>query len=67
MASVKVNILKIVDDTGYPTFVEFELIYSNGISHHFIDTGFTCWVVTALPRGSLPKRCGVRNFVWFND
>lgn len=37
MASVKVNILKIVDDTGYPTFVEFELIDSNGISHHFID------------------------------
>lgn len=37
MASVKVNILKIVNDTGYPTFVEFELIDSNGISHHFID------------------------------
>lgn len=37
MASVKVNILKIVDDTDYPTFVEFELIDSNGISHHFID------------------------------
>lgn len=37
MASVKVNILKIVDDTRYPTFVEFELIDSNGISHHFID------------------------------
>lgn len=37
MASVKVNILKIVDDTGYPTFVEFELIDSNGISHRFID------------------------------
>lgn len=37
MASVKVNILKIVDDTGYPTFVEFELIDSNEISHHFID------------------------------
>ena len=37
MASVRVNILKIVDDTGYPTFVEFELIDSNGISHHFID------------------------------
>ena len=37
MASVKVNILKIVDDTSYPIFVEFELIDSNGISHHFID------------------------------
>lgn len=37
MASVKVNILKIVDDTGYPTFVEFELIDINGSSHHFID------------------------------
>ena len=37
MASVKVNILKIVNDTGYPTFVEFELIDSSGISHHFID------------------------------
>lgn len=37
MASVKVNVLKIVDDTGYPTFVEFELIDINSISHHFID------------------------------
>lgn len=37
MASVKVNILKIIDDTSYPTFVEFELIDSNRISHHFID------------------------------
>lgn len=37
MASAIVKILKIVDDTGYPTFVEFELIDKNGVSHHFID------------------------------
>ena len=36
MASVKVNILKIVD-MSFPIFIEFELIDKKGISHHFID------------------------------
>ena len=36
MASVKVNILKIVD-MSFPIFVEFELIDKKRISHHFID------------------------------
>lgn len=36
MASVKVNILKIVD-MSFPGFVLFELIDKKGISHHFID------------------------------
>ncbi len=35
-AVVKVNILEIVD-RSFPIFVEFELIDSKGISHHFID------------------------------
>ena len=36
-ADVKVNILRIVDDSGYPTFVEFELVDCNGEHHYFID------------------------------
>lgn len=37
MADVKVNILRIVDNSGYPDFVEFELTDCNGKQHYFID------------------------------
>lgn len=36
MADVKVNVLKIVDNS-FPIFVEFELMDCNGISHRFVD------------------------------
>lgn len=37
MTEVKVNIVKIIDDSSYPTFIEFELVDIHGKHHLFRD------------------------------
>ncbi len=37
MYAVKVDIVKIIDASTYPTIIEFELIDTNGKKHCFID------------------------------
>ena len=36
-ADVRVEILRVTDDTGYPTFIEFSLTDSEGKTHIFAD------------------------------
>ena len=38
---VKVNITKIIDDSAYPTFVEFELVDIHG-KHHLLQDKLKC-------------------------
>ena len=37
MVEVKVKVMEIIDDTGYPMFIKCELTDCKGIKHYFID------------------------------